>query len=207
MSESWVIGVTGASGVVYAKRLIEVFVRELPDLFLDVVVSEAAKRVFREEEGIACRLSKDLFEINSDRVSFHSNKDIGASIASGSYKSQGMLVIPCSMATLSAISHGYSANLIHRTADVTIKEKRKLILVPRETPLSVIHLENMLKLARLGVEIVPAMPGFYHQPASLDDLVDMLVMRVSDQMGYKLDLVKRWRQPRLSVMRTGSESL
>ena len=121
-------------------------------------------------------------------------KDIGARIASGSALFSGMVVVPCSMGTLGAISSGLCQNLIHRAADVTLKEGRKLILVPRETPLSAIHLENMLKLSRIGAVILPAMPGFYHQPVAISDLVDMLVMKILDQMGLSSNLVTRWKE-------------
>jgi len=103
------------------------------------------------------------------------------------------VVVPCSMATLGKIASGSGSNLVHRAAEVTMKEGRSLILVPRETPLSVIHLENMLKLARAGVRIVPAMPGFYHQPRSIEQLVEMMAMRIADQMGYQLPLAARWK--------------
>lgn len=196
----WVIGITGASGTVYARRLIEVLTENLPETPLEVVVSDAALRVMREEESIKVSTSRlsaeDLIGRPAANVTFHSNQDIGASIASGSYRTAGMIVIPCSMKTLSGIANGYSSSLIERAADVVIKESRRLIVVPRETPLSTIHLENMLKLSRLGAIVAAAMPGFYHQPASISDLVDMQVLRVIDQMGLeeplRQDLVRRW---------------
>jgi 4-hydroxy-3-polyprenylbenzoate decarboxylase len=111
-------------------------------------------------------------------------------------RADGMVVIPCSMSTLGAIAHGIPSHLVHRAADVTMKEGRPLILVPRESPLSAIHLENMLTLSRLGVKIVPAMPGFYSRPQSVDDVVDQFVMRVLDSMGIENSLGKRWREPK-----------
>jgi 4-hydroxy-3-polyprenylbenzoate decarboxylase len=151
----------------------------------------------KEEDGLSSSVGRllvsDLVGFDSDRVVVHSNRNIGASIASGSYPTAGMIVVPCSMRTLAAISCGYCDNLIQRAADVILKEQKKLVIVPRETPLSVIHLENMLKLARLGVSIVPAMPGFYHQPQSISDLVDMMVMRIIDQMGFRVDISSRWK--------------
>jgi 4-hydroxy-3-polyprenylbenzoate decarboxylase len=163
--------------------------------------------VLRDEEGLAVPASRltaellvgmptDAVTVYCDqppgRVTMHDFHDIGASIASGSHPTRGMVVVPCSMKTLAAVAHGYAENLIARVADVVLKERRRLILVPRETPLSAIHLQNMLRLARLGVAIVPAMPGFYHRPATIDDLVEMLVMRILDQMGFEIDLAKRW---------------
>lgn len=193
----WIIGVTGASGTVYARRLIQTLITAVPDIELEVVVSEAALRVMREEENLAVSIGRlrveDLIGKENSRVRTHSNKDIGASIASGSYRTRGMVIIPCSMKTLAAVSSGYADNLIQRAADVTLKERRTLVLVPRETPLSAIHLENMLRLAKLGVSITPAMPGFYSQPKSIGDIVDALVIRVIDQMGISIDSPSRWR--------------
>ena len=190
-----VIAITGASGTAYARRLIQVLV-EQTELELEVIISEAALRVMKEEEGEQIRIGKmtveDLIGFPSDRIKIHSNRNIGASIASGSYLTDGMLILPCSMKTLAAISCGYCDNLIQRAADVHLKEKRELIIVPRETPLSSIHLENMLKLSKLGVSVVPAMPGFYHKPQSVDEVIDLMVMKVIDQMGYRIDLSKRW---------------
>lgn len=191
----WVIGISGASGMRYARRLIDVL--EAAGFELHLVISDAALRVMAEEEGIktsASQISSEaLIGRESSRVKFYPSKDIGAAIASGSFKVAGMVICPCSMDTLASIATGVSMNLLQRAADVTIKERRPLILVPRETPLSAIHLENMLKLARLGVAIVPAMPGFYHSPTSIEELVDMQVMKITDQMGLSLSLVKRWR--------------
>jgi 4-hydroxy-3-polyprenylbenzoate decarboxylase len=211
-SNHWIIGITGASGTIYARRLIRAMVEHVPNVQLDVVVSSAALRVLHEEEGLAVargQLTAELLSgsaspdvsVYHDRppysLTLHEHHDIGASIASGSYPARGMVIVPCSMKTLAAVAHGYADNLISRAADVTLKERRPLVLVPRETPLSVIHLRNMLRLAKLGVAIVPAMPGFYHQPATVDDLVDLMVMRILDQMGYQVDLAARWgcRQP------------
>ncbi|MCB0354086.1 MAG: UbiX family flavin prenyltransferase [Bdellovibrionales bacterium] len=188
------VGVTGASGVQYAIRLIQTLVEHRVDLHL--VFSEAALRVLQDELGIKssqAKLSDVLFESGLPKnVHLYNPKDIGAAIASGTFPVEGMVIIPCSMGTLGAIAHGLSENLLHRAADVTLKEGRRLILVPRETPVSAIHLENMLKLSRLGVRIAPAMPGFYHRPTSVDDVVDMMVMKVLDQMDMKISLVKRW---------------
>ena len=200
----WIIGVTGASGMKYALRLIELASQTLQEAH--VVFSEAALVVLREEEGLklsSSRLSTDnLFGKECKNVFFYNPKDIGAAIASGSMLFDGMVVAPCTMGTLGAIASGQCLNLIHRAADVTLKEGRKLILVPRETPLSAIHLENMLRLSKLGVSIVPAMPGFYHNPASISDLVDMMVMKIMDQMGIHRDIVPRWGSDASHVQRS-----
>jgi 4-hydroxy-3-polyprenylbenzoate decarboxylase len=203
----WIVAITGASGTVYARRLLRVLIERVDDIRLEVIVSPAGLRVLRDEEGLAVSPSRltaelllgiptDAVSVYCDqppgRITMHDDRNLGASLASGSYPARGMVIVPCSMKTLAAVAHGYAENLIARAADVALKERRRLILVPRETPLSAIHLQNMLRLARLGVAIVPAMPGFYHRPASIDDLVEMMVMRILDQMGLQIDLVKRW---------------
>ena len=192
--EKWIVGVTGASGMKYAMRLIELASESIQEVH--VVFSEAALVVLHEEEGLklsVARLSTEaLFGKVRKNVFFYNPRDIGAAIASGSMLFSGIVIAPCSMGTLAAVATGQSLNLIHRAADVTLKEGRRLILVPRESPLSAIHLENMLRLSKLGVSIVPAMPGFYHQPVSISDLVDMMVMKVMDQMGIYRDTVPRW---------------
>ena len=193
--QKWIVGISGASGMRYALRLIDVL--ESNNIGLHIVMSDAALRVLAEEEGIKLSPSAlsaaTLIGRESEKITFHSSKDIGAPIASGSFPVKGMVVCPCSMDTVGAIANGISLNLLQRAADVTIKERRPLVLVPRETPLSAIHLENMLKLARLNVAIVPAMPGFYHRPTSIEELIDMQIMKVTDQMGLKIDLAKRWQ--------------
>jgi 4-hydroxy-3-polyprenylbenzoate decarboxylase len=196
-SHRWIIGITGASGTVYARKLVAALIDHVPQISLEVVISDAAFRVMREEENVLVPArsltAKGLFGRDSAAVTFHNNRDIGASIASGSYPVRGMVIAPCSMGTLAAISAGLGDNLIRRAADVTLKESRPLLLVPRETPLSSIHLENMLALSRCGARIIPAMPGFYHLPATIDELTDLLVMKIGDQMGYSLPLAGRWK--------------
>ena len=132
------------------------------------------------------------FPDDVNRIEYHPIKDIGASIASGSFRVKGMIIMPCSMGTLSAVAHGASDNLMARAADVMLKEGRPLLIVPRETPLHAIHLENMLKLARLGVRIIPAMPGFYYQPKTLDDIINFLVGKVLDSLDIEHQLFARW---------------
>lgn len=131
-------------------------------------------------------------DIHPGKVIFHKHQDYFAGIASGSFSTAGMVVCPCSMGTLAAIAGGLSQNLIHRAADVHLKERRRLIVVPRETPLGAIQLDNMKRLAEAGAVILPAMPGFYHQPLTIHDLVDFIVGRICDQLGVPVDLVKRW---------------
>lgn len=180
----------------YALRLLQV----LPTLVneVHVVFSEAAVRVLNDEEGIAVSGSslslEKLCGVSASNVTFYNCRDIGARVASGSMRTSGMVVIPCSMATLGAIAHGIPNHLVHRAADVTMKEGRPLIIVPRETPLSPIHLENMLTLARYGVKVVPAMPAFYNRPATVEQLVDQFVMKVLDSMGIDHPLGQRWKE-------------
>lgn len=190
----WVVALTGASGMAYGLRLLDFL--STHEFESHVIVSEAGLRVLQEEHEMKCSSStictETLLGEHRPNVYFHSPRDIGAAVASGSFLGEGMVIAPCSMATLGAIATGTPQNLIHRAADVVMKEGRRLILVPRETPLSAIHLENMLKLSRLGVRIIPAMPGFYNKPKSVEDLVDMMTMKILDNMGIENSLVQRW---------------
>jgi len=181
-----VVAMTGASGVIYGIRFLEALSELRGDIEIDLIISKVAENIIRIETEYDPSYVKSL----ATRV--FNPGDLTAPIASGSYLFEAMVIIPCSMKTLSAIANGYSENLITRAADVALKEKRKLILVPRETPLSPIHLENMLKLARLGVVILPACPGFYHGPKKISDLVDFIVGKVLDQLGIEHDLFERW---------------
>jgi 4-hydroxy-3-polyprenylbenzoate decarboxylase len=183
-----IVAVTGASGAIYAKRLLQILSRTT--LRLDVIISRSAAVVIEKELGVHVDLaSPDLTPFVGDRVCecWHF-EDISAPPASGTHPADAMVVIPCSMGTLAAIANGIANNLIVRAADVCLKEHRPLLLVPRETPLSVIHLENMVKAARAGASIVPAMPGFYHSPDSVGDLVDFVVARVLNLLGIKHEL-------------------
>ena len=180
-----VVGISGGSGAIYGISLLKVL-REL-DIETHLVVSTMGEYVMEHECGIRLEEIKKLATFSYD------NRDFTAPIASGSFKIQSMVVIPCSMKTLSSIANGFSENLLSRAADVTIKEGRKLILVPRETPLSPIHLENMLKLSRIGVNIFPACPGFYNHPESIEDIVANLVGRILDLMGIDNQIFKRWQ--------------
>lgn len=179
-----VVGITGASGSIYGIRLIET----LLDLEYNVhlVISNAGWRVLKEEMDwdVTNRdaVLEEKFGNRAGSLIYHPVSDIGASIASGSYLADGMIIMPCSMGTLSSIAQGTSDNLMSRAADVMMKEGRTLILVPRETPLHAIHLENMLKLSRLGVRMIPAMPAFYYKPQTMDELILFLVGKVLDSL-------------------------
>ncbi len=203
----WVVGITGASGAKYAISLLKFLASHNDINEIHVIVSEAAHRVFQEEENIKLSYSSlsaiTLLGIDSkteaEKIIFYNPKDIAAPAASGSFRTDGMVIVPCSMSTLASIAHGIQQNLIHRAADVVIKERRKLILVPRETPLSEIHLENMLKLSRVGAIIAAAMPGFYHQPETITELIDMQCMKIMDCMQLDNSLVKRWREKEIKL--------
>jgi flavin prenyltransferase len=187
------VAITGASGAPYAVRLLEQLCAA--GRRVSLIVSGHGMRLLSTETGIESMAAlRDAVGGRGwdDFVTVYDDADRGAAPASGSARSAGMVICPCSMGTLSAIAAGSSRSLVERAADVTLKERRKLILVPRETPLSSIHLENMLKLSREGVVILPASPGFYHRPASIADLVDFVVARVMDQMGVEHSVGRRW---------------
>lgn len=194
MEKPWVIGITGASGAIYGVRLCQCLLSAGHDIHL--LITDAGWRVLKEELGWnAARRTEALeqrFGGLKGTYRYHPIQDVGGPTASGSFRSGGMIIMPCSMGTLSAIAHGASDNLLERTADVMLKEGRRLILVPRETPLHAIHLENMLKLAKMGVSIVPAMPAFYYGPKTLNDAVDFMVGKVLDCLDLEHHLYKRW---------------
>jgi len=179
-----IVGMTGASGAVLGIRLLDAL-RSLP-VETHLVLSQWARATIEMETGYSVRQVHAL----ADHV--YGVRDQAAAISSGSFRTDGMVVIPCSMKTLAAIRSGYGEGLIARAADVTIKEHKPLVLVPREMPLSVIHLENMLALARMGVVMAPPMPAFYQRPASVDDIVDHIVARVLDQFGLEQPGTSRW---------------
>ena len=189
-----VVGITGASGAPYAVRLLQQLAASHRPVSL--IVSKYGMRLLDTEVGIGSMdalreaVGKDAWD---SCVEVYGNDDRGAPPASGSSLTAGMIVCPCSMGTLSAIAVGASRSLIERAADVTLKERRKLILVPRETPLSAIHLENMLRLTRAGAVVMPAAPGFYHRPKQIGQLVDFMVARMLDQLGVEQTLVERWK--------------
>ena len=178
-----IVAVTGASGTIYAKGFLDAAKEHGIETHL--VVTDSGKKVAEYElDGID--------QLKELATSTYDWKDLTASIASGSYDVDAMVIVPSSMKTVSAIAHGFADNLVTRAADVQLKEKRPLILVPRETPLHAIHLENMAKLANMGAIIIPAMPGFYHNPQSIQDLVDFISGKILDQLGKKNNLYKRW---------------
>ena len=185
-----VVGITGASGSIYAKRLIEVLLTE--GIYVNIVATEKGRQVFKYE--LALDLDSWVKELTKDykNVKLEDNNNLFSGVASGSNKYDAVIILPCSMGTLAEISHGLSKNLLCRAADVALKEGRKLIIVPRETPLNSIHLENMLKLSKLGVGIIPAMPGFYHHPNSMNDLVDFLIGKILDYLNIDNELFKKW---------------
>jgi flavin prenyltransferase len=189
-----VFGITGASGAPYAVRLLQSLTAAHRPVSL--IVSKYGMRLLATESGIeSMDALRDAVGIDAwaSYVEVFSNDDRGAPPASGSARTAGMVVCPCSMGTLSAIAVGASRSLIERAADVTLKEQRKLILVPRETPLSAIHLGNMLRLTRAGAVVMPASPGFYHRPSEIADLVDFVVARLLDQLGVEQNFVARWK--------------
>jgi 4-hydroxy-3-polyprenylbenzoate decarboxylase len=179
-----IVGVTGASGAIYAVRLLEFF-RKM-NIETHLVVTKAGEKTIKLETGI----NKD--ELVELATHSYQVDDLTSRISSGSFYTDAMVVIPCSMKTIAGISNGYSSNLLLRAADVTLKERRPLVLVPRETPMNLIHLENLSKVARAGAIVLPAMPGFYHKPKSMDDLVNHIVGKVLDTLHLEHELYKRW---------------
>lgn len=198
-SNDLVLAMTGASGSPYGARLLEVLLASGRTVHL--TISPAAVEVLAQETDRKLRLDHfSLFDllgesagtVNAEMVHYHHYMDFRAGIASGSFVTAGMVVCPCSMGTASAIAHGASQNLIHRAAEVHLKERRKLVLVPRETPLGVVQLRNLASCAEAGAVVLPAMPAFYTRPQSLADMVDFIVGRICDQLGVEHNLFPRW---------------
>src|SRR5437588_7280277 len=179
-----VIGITGSTGAIFGVRMLEAL--KDSDVESHLIISKWAQRTLEHETRYTVEQVRGLASV------VHSPGDMGASISSGSFKTDGMVVIPCSVRTLAAIANGYGEHLVHRAADVVLKERRKLVLVVRETPLSEVHLENMLKLSRMGAVIFPPVPAFYHHPQNIESIVDQTAMRVLDQFGIHLASHKRW---------------
>ena len=179
-----VVAITGGSGVVYAIKTLEV----LQNLKIEthLIVSRWGER------NISIETDKTLDYVKSLATNYYNNDNMAAATSSGSFKYDGMLIVPCSMKTLSSVANGYEDNLISRSAGVCLKESRRLVIVPRETPLSKIHLANMIKLAETGVVLLPAMPGFYHKPKSIDDLVTHIVGKILDQFAIEHNIFRRW---------------
>jgi 4-hydroxy-3-polyprenylbenzoate decarboxylase len=186
-----VLALTGASGAPYGVRLLEVLARNKAPVWL--IASEHGVRLLKEECGIDSLdgLKRSTGGDWSSVVTFP-DKDRGALPASGSQRTRGMAICPCSMGTVAAIAGGTSRSLVERAADVTLKERRKLILVPRETPLSLVHLRNLVAVTEAGAVVMPAAPGFYHRPTQISELVDFIVQRVLDQLDIHIDIAQRW---------------
>src|SRR2546425_5574370 len=194
-----VVALTGASGAPYGVRLLEVLLRAGRSVHLtlspaaaEVIAQELKRSVQLDRFDARTLLGPVADELPLDRLHYHNHRDFRAGIASGSFLTGGMVVCPCSMGTAAAIAHGLSQNLIHRAADVHLKEKRKLILVPRETPLGLVQLRNLAACAEAGATVLPAMPAFYTRPQSLSDVVDFIVGRICDHLGVAHQLFERW---------------
>ena len=195
-----IVGVTGASGLIYAVRTLRHVLKA--DGVVDLVASKASQMVWQAESGIHMPLDPEKQEMfwrdqadvpTAGKLRCHPWGDVGATIASGSYRAAGMVVIPCSMSTVGRLAAGLSSDLLERAADVQLKEGRKLVVVPRETPFSLIHLRNLTTLAEAGARIVPAIPAWYHQPQTIDDLVDFVVARALDQLDIDCVPMNRWQ--------------
>ncbi len=195
---TYTVAISGASGAPYAHRLLQVLIKGGHSVFLSI--SGDGLSILNDETGLLLKGSETEiqyalekhFEAKEGQIAYFDEDNMYAPIASGSIAIDAMVVIPCSMKTLASIANGFASNLIERAADVTLKERRKLIIVPREMPLSAIHLKNMLTLAELGCHIIPAMPAFYHHPKKIQDLVDFVAGRVLDSMGIENELSPRW---------------
>lgn len=198
MPDKITLAITGASGAIYGLRLLENLLANQIETAL--IISQAGQLVLAMEEDIKlprhnsqiANFFKEYFQLPQAKLTVFGREQWTAAVASGSAKIDSMVVCPCTTGTLAAIAHGMSDNLVERAADVMIKERRQLILVIRETPFSAIHLENMLTLAKLGVVILPANPGFYHKPDSVKDLVDFIVARILDHLNIEHKLMQRW---------------
>ncbi len=197
-AEDLILAMTGASGAPYGVRLLEVLLRAGRTVHL--TLSPAATQVIEQELDRQVKLDQfrlrdllgDEAEVPQGQVHYYYYMDFRAGIASGSFLTGGMVICPCSMGTLAGIAHGLSQNLIHRAADVHLKERRRLVLVPRETPLNVVQLKNMTACVEAGAVVLPAMPAFYTRPKTLEDAVDFIVGRICDQLGVAHQLLKRW---------------
>lgn len=188
----YILAITGASGSVFGIRVLGELLKNSE---VHLVISSNTFPIIHDETGIDWSIDTEgavRSHFGTDRLFFHEDRRMEAPVASGSFLTDGMLVVPCSMKSLAAIASGYANNLIERAADVTIKEGRRLLLAPREMPLSSIHLENMLRLSRLGVTIAPPIPAFYHRPESLDDVIDFVAGKILDSVGVEHSLFRRW---------------
>ncbi len=196
--KSIAVGITGASGAIYATRTVAALLSL--GLHVELVVSDYGRRLLHDELGESASLDRlKAFlagkygdAVTAGTVTIHNNRDLGATIASGSHGCSGMVVVPCSMKTLAGVAHGLSRNLIERAADVMLKERRTLVLVPRETPMSLPQLKNMVLCAEAGAMILPAMPAFYQLPKTLDDLADFMAGKILSSLGFEHDLYPQW---------------
>jgi 4-hydroxy-3-polyprenylbenzoate decarboxylase len=194
-----VVAMTGASGAPYGLRLLEVLLQAgrmvhltLSPAAAEVLEQETDRRVRLDHFALADLLGTAAERVPGNRLLYHHYRDFRAGIASGSFLTAGMVICPCSMGTAAAVAHGLSQNLIHRAADVHLKERRRLVLVPRETPLGSVQLRNLLLCAEAGAVVLPAAPAFYTRPRSLEDAIDFVVGRICDQLGVEHQLLKRW---------------
>jgi 4-hydroxy-3-polyprenylbenzoate decarboxylase len=188
----FILAITGASGTPFGVKVLGELLRSAE---VHLVISSNTFSIIRDETGLDWAGDTETIirkQFSTDRLFFYEDNQMESPVASGSFRTDGMLVAPCSMKTLSGIANGYANNLIERAADVMIKEGQPLLLSPREMPFSAIHLENMLKLARLGVRIAPPVPAFYHKPRTLEDMVDFVAGKILDSMGVEHELFKRW---------------
>ncbi|MCB2290358.1 UbiX family flavin prenyltransferase [Clostridium sp. CS001] len=185
-----VVGITGASGSIYSVRLVEELLKK--GIFVHIICTDNGKKVMKFETDLDIDEWIKELGMKYNHVKLEDINNLFSGIASGSFKFDAMIILPCSMGTLAEISNGLSKNLLCRAADVALKENRKLIIVPRETPLNAIHLDNMLKLSKLGVIMLPAMPGFYHKPESMADLINFVVGKILDSLSIENNLFKKW---------------
>ena len=195
--KSFVVAISGASGSIYGIRLVNELVTSEADIHL--CLSNQSFSIIKTETGVDLSgiSAQEIQErvrkyFNSEKINYYGNGNLAAPISSGSFKTDGMFVVPCSMKTLAGIANGYAGNLIVRAADVVMKEGRKLILSPREMPFNTIHLENMLKLSRMGVTIAPPIPAFYQKPENIDNIIEFVVGKLMDSAGIEHNLFKRW---------------
>ncbi|MDY6912266.1 MAG: flavin prenyltransferase UbiX [Chloroflexota bacterium] len=185
-----IVAITGASGSVYAVRLLKILLEQPREVHL--IVSEWGERVTEHELGYDVNRLEEFVVGQKAKLIRHDNDDLFAAPASGSFEHDGMVIVPCSMRTLGSVASGIAASLIERAADVCLKERRPLILVPRETPLSAIHIQNMLRVTEAGAIVLPPSPAFYTQPQSVDDLIDFIVSRILNQLGIEHNLTGEW---------------
>jgi len=184
MVKRLIVGITGATGSIFGVRLLEAL--KAAEVETHLVLSRWGQRTVEHETGLT------FADLEARASVVHGSGNMAATISSGSFRTDGMIIAPCTMRTVATIANGNGENLVHRAADVVLKERRRLVIVPRETPLSEIHLENLLKLARMGVAIVPPMPAFYNKPGTLDDMIDHIVARVLDQFDIDAGFARRW---------------